>query len=231
MPLQQRLSDIQQVIEGRSPAPTIVATSKYATDAQVLEAYDAGLRHFGESRLQAALDRMVRLPKHVRESTHWHFIGHVQRNKAAKTVSHFSLIHTVDSLRLAQKLSEANLAAGQCQRVLLQVNIAKNPGQHGFSEAAVTEAFPTLVRLQGLCIEGLMAMGPVASVGSDGVAAAEAVRGVFQSLARLREAFQSRFHHALPELSMGMSQDYAHAVDSGATMLRIGRLLFHQSSD
>ncbi len=149
----------------------------------------------------------------------WHFMGHLQRKKVAKTVGRFALIHSVDSVALAEKLSDANQAAGLVQPVLLQVNQANEAQKHGFTPTALAENFAVMAALPGIQVQGVMAMAPY---GVDDAQLAQ----VFGGVKTLRDRLEDTHQQALPTLSMGMTNDYHVALQHGATFIRIGRALF-----
>jgi len=191
------------------------AISKGVSDAAVLEALAAGVHDFGENWLQEAEDRIQRLASQVNGRARWHFIGHVQRNKAAGVLSAFDIIHSVDSLRLAERLSER---AQHPARILLEVNASGEASKYGFAPSEVANAVTAITRLPNLDLAGLMTMAPQ-------VADIEDTRPVFRTLRQLAVA------NGLTELSMGMTEDFGVAVEEGATMVRIGRALFGHSGE
>lgn len=225
MSIQQRLSEIHAAIRqyATAPAVTLVAVSKYASVEQVREAYDAGVRDFGENKVQDALEKMAQLPPDYQRNMRWHFIGNLQSNKAKKTVGRFSLIHSIDSVRLAEAISRHNQEAGLCQSVLLQVNLSTDPTRHGFSPDEVRSVLPELLGYKGIEVRGLMGMAPPeASLSQD----VEHLKAVFCGLRDLRDCLARDMAIDLPELSMGMTHDFPHALACGATIIRIGNYLF-----
>ena len=186
------------------------AISKGVSDAAVLEALAAGLTDFGENWLQEAEDRIERLAPAIGGRATWHFIGHVQRNKAAGVLKLFDIIHSVDSLRLAERLSER---AEHPARILLEVNASGEASKYGFGPSDVSQAVASIRRLPNIDLSGLMTMAPQ-------VEDAEDTRPVFRILRELALA------NGLTELSMGMSEDFEVAVEEGATMVRLGRAIF-----
>lgn len=192
-------------IAGRDPASiVIIAVTKYATLEQMQEAYQLGIRHFGESRLQTALSKMPHFPPDVK----WHFIGPLQSNKAGKIATHFDYIHSVSSYEMAQLIAEKSKEV----QVFLQVNTSKEAGKQGFTEQELVEKFSQIADLK-LNLIGLMTMAPLTS---DEVV----IKKCFHQLKVLAEKL------SLPHLSMGMSQDFSTAIEEGATFLRIGSYLF-----
>jgi hypothetical protein len=225
MSIQQRLFEIQDKIRQYATAPsvTLVAVSKYASVDQVIEAYDAGVRDFGENKVQDALEKMVQLPPDYQENIRWHFIGNLQSNKAKKTVGRFTLIHSVDSLRLAEAISKHNQEAGLSQPGLLQVNLSEDDTRYGFLPDEVRVVLPELLGLPGIKVQGLMGMAPPeASLNQD----SERLKAVFCGLRDMRDCLVRDFEIDLPELSMGMTHDFTHALTCGATIIRIGNYLF-----
>jgi len=160
----------------------------------------------GESRIQEALPKLAVL------AAEWHYIGPLQRNKA-KFAVRFELVHSVDSLRLAETLARKACEAGKVQRVLLELNLGREPQKHGFLEEELAEVLPRVRELEGLRVEGLMTVAPYTEN-------SEEVRPIFARLSRLADAF------GLAERSMGMSGDFEVAVEEGATLVRVGRALF-----
>jgi PLP dependent protein len=198
----------------------LVAVSKYASTDQMIEAYEAGLRCFGESRVQDLIQKYSLLPLNIAQNIEWHFIGHLQQNKVKKAMGlNLSLIHSIDSVELAQKLSDLHHQQHSIQDILLQVNLTREPQKFGFLEEDLWTKFSQLMDLPGIRIQGLMTIGPH----TDDVSLSKAC---FQSLHDLRNKLEDKYHHALPELSMGMTQDYIHAIECGATIIRLGTLIF-----
>lgn len=195
---------------GRDPASvTLIAATKGVTPPRLLEALQAGLLNCGENIIQDAEERMRALGDAARGVT-WHFIGHLQSNKAAAALELFDIIHSVDSERLAQHLSRR---ATRPARILLEVNVAAETSKFGFSPVEVGSAVAAVSRLPNLQIEGLMTVAPAARDPED-------VRPVFRELRDLAEA------NGLQQLSMGMTDDFEVAIEEGATMVRIGRAIF-----
>ena len=220
--LPERLAEIRSEIARRLAAGgwshrvTIVAVTKGFGPQAVRAAVAAGLADVGENRVQEALEKMSRLPD---VGATWHLIGHLQRNKAKLVPGRFAVVHSVDSLDLSEELARRAAAAGGRLRVLVQVNLA---GEEQKSGCAPDEA-PALVRrvaaLESLALEGLMTMAPL----TDDVGIQ---RRTFRGLRQLRDALQEEENVWLPSLSMGMSADYATAVEEGATVIRLGTALF-----
>lgn len=221
---------------GRDPnTVTLVAVSKTKPVAQVIEAYAAGVRHFGENRVEEANAKIVAANAELNPPPVWHMIGHIQSRKARDVAAYhgqrlFGLVHSVDDVPLAVRLNRAAEAnGGPPLPWLAQVNVSGEASKSGFDghgwqhDKAVLDALVSQLResmaLPALELRGLMTMAPIA-------ADAEAVRPVFRSLAGLRSELEQRLGVALPELSMGMTDDFAVAVEEGATIVRIGRAIF-----
>ena len=201
---------------GRSAADVrLVAVTKGHPLERAREAAAAGLTDLGESRVQEALAKQAAWPD---ASVRWHLIGHLQRTKARQAVGRFVLVHSLDSVRLADALEAAAGAAGIVQDVLVEVNVAREPQKTG----VMPEAAPALVAhaagLPHLAVRGLMTIAPYG-------ASVEAQHAVFGGLRKLRDALATSTLD-LAVLSMGMSDDFEAAVEEGATMVRLGTVLF-----
>lgn len=199
--------------------PKIIAVTKYYDKDAILDAYSAGLRDFGESRVIDAVNKIESLPSSVKNDSKFHFIGHLQTNKVDKVVQHFDCIQSVDSLRLAKLISVSAEKYGKVQEILLQVNITEEEQKFGFSIQELKESFSELTKLSYLKISGLMCM---ATLGAD----EEELDSIFTRARELLFYLNEANGTQMRELSMGMSDDYKRAVVNGATMIRIGRLLF-----
>lgn len=196
---------------------TLVAVSKTKPIELVQMAYQQGITHFGENRVQEALAKI--------ETWHpagvsWHMIGHLQTNKSAKVVGAFALVHSVDSLHLAQALNRHAGTHELRQAILLQVNVAGEASKEGMTPEETPALAQQIANLPHLEIHGLMTIAPL-------VQNPEEVRPVFRGLRLLRDQLRD----ALPDvnwshLSMGMTDDYAVAIEEGATLVRVGRAIF-----
>ena len=201
---------------GRDPAGvTLVAVSKKQSLAAVAELAGCGQTIFGESYIQEAMAKIEAAPPELS----WHFIGHLQRNKAKLAVGRFSLIHTVDNLELARILQKKAEALGIIQPVCIQVNVAGELQKAGIDPDGLPELAETVALAPNLALEGLMVIPPVFD---DPVRA----RPAFARLRQLGEALRTRLALPLPVLSMGMSGDLEAAVMEGATHVRVGTDLF-----
>jgi len=208
--LAERLAQVRQRV---GQDVTIIAVTKtYGPDA-VEAAWRSGLRDVGENRVQEAVAKMAATQVPVR----WHLIGHVQRNKV-KEVDGFALVHSVDSARLADALGDFGVARARAVDVLLQVNTSGELSKYGWAPEDLRAEAERLVERPGVRVRGIMTMAPLeASV--DVLRAT--FRGAREALAVVREA-----GHPATELSMGMSNDFEIAVEEGATMVRLGTILF-----
>lgn len=199
--------------------PNIIAVTKYFDESAVISAYDAGIRDFAESRAVEAVKKIESLSDEVRKNSTFHFIGHLQTNKVKLVVGHFDYIHSVDSLKLAETISQEAEKIGKIQNILIQVNNACEEQKFGFSKDEVFDVFEDISKLPSIKLSGLMNMAPLGASESE-------LDGLFEEIYQMRGELQKRFGFELKEISMGMSQDYKIAVRHGATMLRIGRKLF-----
>ncbi len=198
----------------------LVAVSKTHPPEAVLEALDAGLCLFGESRVQEARAKIPLLPSRAR----WHFIGHLQKNKLRQALAlGFELLHGIDSLELARDLDRIADEAGTHPRVLLEVNVAGESSKFGFAPEKLRAQMEELLALGRVQIDGLMTIAPFAIE-------PEHSRPFFAELRELRDQLQREFGVPLPQLSMGMSGDFAVAVEEGATLVRVGTAIFGKRS-
>ena len=201
---------------GRTPDDIqLVAVSKTHQAEKVRAAFDAGQEIFGESRVQEARAKIPLLPSAVR----WHFIGRLQKNKVRHALSYFELFHSVDSLALGETMSRIAEEEGLHPRVLLEVNVAGEGSKIGFAPDQVQAQFEQLNSLGRISIEGLMTIPPLAQE-------AEASRKYFIALRKVRDAAEQEFQIKLPQLSMGMTNDFSIAIEEGATLVRIGTAIF-----
>ena len=193
----------------------LVAITKTHPAEQVREAIEAGQNLFGESRVQEARAKIPQLPSNV----HWHFVGHLQKNKIRHALPLFELIHSVDSLGLAQDMNRIAQEEAMHPRVLLEVNVAGEGSKFGFQPDKLCQQMEELLSLPRLSISGLMAIPPLAEE-------AEPSRKYFVQLRELRDRLQTEFRVDLSQLSMGMTQDYPIAIEEGATLVRVGTAIF-----
>ena len=201
---------------GRSPDDIeLVAISKTHEAEKVRAVFDAGQQLFGESRVQEARAKIPLLPSALR----WHFVGRLQKNKIRHALPLFELFHSVDSLALAREMNRIAEEEGLRPRVLLEVNVAGEGSKIGFAPDSLGSEMDALLDLPRLTIEGLMTIPPFAEE-------AEASRRYFVALRAVRDQFAGQFQIGLPQLSMGMSGDFAIAIEEGATLVRVGTAIF-----
>jgi len=214
---------------------TLVAVCKTQPVTALLDAVAAGIRHFGENRVEEANPKLLEVAASVPDGLTWHMIGHIQSRKAKDVVSYqgvrrFSLVHGVDDLEIATRLSRLVIERGDAPLpILAQVNVSGEATKSGFEAAGweehatiaqhITAQIKTLAALPGVSVRGLMTIAPISSQMEDS-------RPVFRSLKLLRDHLQDALGVALPDLSMGMTDDYPIAIEEGATLVRVGRAIF-----
>jgi pyridoxal phosphate enzyme (YggS family) len=217
---------------GRDPATiTLVAVSKTFGAADVQAAIAAGQQHFGENRVQEAEGKIIELTGanfelrssnfEVDSRIEWHLVGHLQTNKAKKAAALFDWIHSVDSADLLRKLDAAAAERGRRLRVLIQADLAQEASKFGADESRIGDLARQALECRALQLSGLMIIPPIPERAEDS-------RPWFRRLRELRDALVMSGIPAasLAELSMGMSQDFAVAIEEGATMVRIGTAIF-----
>lgn len=197
----------------------LVAVSKTFPADAIREAYDAGQRVFGESRLQEAMPKIETLPTTIE----WHFIGRVQRNKLRKILSSFKVIHGIDSFELADAAERIAGELGIHPKVFLQVNLAGEQSKGGFEPSELARRVGHLLGYHHLDIQGLMAIPPPAKTEAE-------ARQWFSKLRMLRDAIEAGHRIKLPNLSMGMSDDFEAAILEGSSHVRIGSAIFGNRS-
>jgi PLP dependent protein len=199
---------------GRDPQTIrVVAVTKTVPLERIREAIALGLRSFGENRVQEALPKIEAL---ANEACEWHLIGHLQRNKVKDVPGRFAVVQSVDSVRLVEALGPR---VGTPLDVLIEVNIGEEPQKTGAPPADVPLVAEAIRRHPTLHLRGLMTIAPLRPD-------PESVRPFFRQLRVLRDQLQDRLGRPLPDLSMGMTDDYPAAIAEGATMLRLGRAIF-----
>lgn len=206
------------VVKDCSPAK-LLAVSKLQPDEKIRLLYSEGQRSFGENYVQEALEKQKNLSD--LSDIQWHLIGHLQKNKAKLVAGQFALIHSVDSLELAQVLSRQCVQKNLTQNILLQINVANEDSKGGFTLSEIKGHWPELQALPSLSIQGLMIMPPLTETG-------EQVRPYFKQLCQLRDELKKSAlpSHPMTELSMGTSHDFKVAVEEGSTIVRLGTILF-----
>ncbi|MCX7682114.1 MAG: YggS family pyridoxal phosphate-dependent enzyme [Anaerolineae bacterium] len=238
--VRQRIGEAA-VRAGRDPDDVLlVAVTKTQPIVAILDAYQAGLRHFGENRVEEGQEKIPAVHSalrsgdgHLQGDRHliiWHMIGHIQSRKAQPAVAYFDYVHSVDRVKIAHRLSHFAHQLGRTLPVLLECNISGESTKFGFDlmgweqdearRSAFLAAVEEILALPGLDVQGLMTMAPL-------VDDAEETRPIFASLRALLELLREHFPaHTWRHLSMGMTDDFEVAVEEGATMVRIGRAIF-----
>jgi PLP dependent protein len=217
--LAARLSEVRERIEaaatrgGHGQAVRVVAVTKGHGPEAVTAAWHAGLEDIGENRVQEALQKMANVTAQVR----WHLIGHLQRNKV-KWLQHFQLVHSVDSARLADAVDAYGVSRGSPVDALVQVNVVGEETKGGYSPSEMQREAERLARLRGIRVRGVMTMAPID-------ADERTLRAVFARARGVRGLLAAAGHEAT-ELSMGMSNDFEIGVEEGATLVRLGTVLF-----
>lgn len=198
----------------------LVAVSKTKPEELILQAYDAGHKIFGENKVQDLVHKYQNLPKDIE----WHMIGHLQRNKVKHIVPFVSLIHGVDSLRLLKEINKEAIKNNRVQSCLLQVHIAKEETKFGFFKEELINMLKSdeYLSLENVCVTGLMGM---ATYTNDKAQIRSEFRELHDLFIYLKQDFFKNSSTFI-ELSMGMSDDYAIAVEEGSTMIRVGSLIF-----
>ncbi len=196
--------------------PRIIAVTKYYGTEKMIEAYNAGLRDFAESKAVEATEKINKIDDTIKSQSIYHFIGHLQTNKVKYVVGNFEYIHSVDSLKLAKCIDlEAN-KSGIKQKILIQVNNALEPQKFGVAPCELENLISEIYQLKSLELVGLMNIAPLIDDEAQ-------LHKLFKNMRELKEKFN------LSELSMGMSHDYKIALEEGATMIRLGRILFENN--
>jgi pyridoxal phosphate enzyme (YggS family) len=211
-------STIHRLHQSLPPTVTLIAVTKFLSGDMVRLAYAAGVRNFGESRVQEAIAKQAELTD-LPDIT-WHLIGHLQSNKVRKAVEHFHWIHSVDSFKLAEKLDQAAADLHKTPQCCLQVKIVPDPPKYGIELADVADLLPQLDQLSHLQFRGIMAIPPQG-------ASPETIEQVFSGAKHLAQTInQSPSRLNLDHLSLGMSGDYQQAIAAGSSMIRLGTGLF-----
>lgn len=199
--------------------PKIIAVTKYFDESIFEEYYAAGLRDFGENRVQDAILKMSKINEEIKNNSRFHLIGHLQTNKVKDAVGNFYIIHSVDSLKLAKAISAEAAKKGIVQKILLQVNNAHEEQKFGFSPDELYKCMEELLTLNSISILGLMNIAPLSQDENY-------LRNLFKDIRIFKDKLELDFKVNFSELSMGMSNDYQIAVSEGSTIIRLGRILF-----
>ena len=208
---------------------TLVAVSKQQPLPAILEAVDAGVKHLAENRVEESIDKIPQASEQTGGDITWHMVGHVQSRKAKQVVQSFDVVQSVDSLKLARRLSRFAGESNRTLRALLEINVSGEASKYGLAgynwyrdnsvKDALWRAVDEIASLPNLDITGLMTMAPYA-------AEEKIIRRVFADLSALRAELADDIQVPLPDLSMGMTDDYPIAIEEGATMIRVGRAIF-----
>lgn len=215
--IKQNLLQIQEEIAPFKP--NIIAVTKYFDENAIIAAYNAGIRDFAESRAVEAIAKINNLPEEIKQNSRFHFIGHLQTNKVKKVVNHFDFIHSVDSYKIAEAISQEASKINKTQNILLELNNAGEEQKFGFSKSELMKSFPEIIKLPNIKVLGLMNMAPLN-------AGEKEIETLFTDVKETQETLNKMFNCNMLEISMGMSQDYKIAARCGSTMLRVGRKLF-----
>ncbi len=218
-------NQIQNVRNSIPNSVRLIAVTKTVSSEVIREAYNLGIRDFGENRLQEAVKKQVELQD--LSDICWHFLGHLQTNKAKKVIQCFQWIHSVDSLKIAQSLNhfaEEALTQGiinTLPQVCLQVKILPDPNKYGWEIEQLWQDLPLIDQLESLQVRGLMSILPLGLSPEQPLLA-------FQQVNQLAQEIKAKnwSNIKMDQLSMGMSGDYPQAIKAGATMIRLGRILF-----
>jgi PLP dependent protein len=212
----QRITDRAQAC-GRDPDSVhLVTAAKSQPVGLVRKAIEAGVDIVGENYIQEAQEKYAILSDAL---IHWHFIGHLQSNKAKYAVRMFELIHSVDSMKLAAEIDKQARKAGKIQNILVQVNISKETSKSGIMQEQTLELIRSISSYSNVRVKGLMTMPPYFD-------APERARPYFAALRRLRDQMEQDLGVPLEDLSMGMTGDFEVAIEEGATLVRIGTAVF-----
>jgi PLP dependent protein len=217
--VRQSIAEVAHTCTGSYDAIRLIAVSKGHQPSAIAAAIAAGQKDFGENTSQEALKK---IPHFQNQGLEWHFIGHLQTNKAKFIPGNFSWLHSLDNLDLARKLSRRAQELSANINILIEVNVTRDPKKHGIAPDALADFIEQLLKesLPALSLCGLMTIGPHAAPEKE-------IRGCFARLRELRDACRTRYAlTGFTELSMGMSGDYVEAIKEGATMLRVGTAIF-----
>ena len=217
MEVRRRIDDACRRV-GRNPDEVIlIAVSKTRPVGELLEAYQSGILHFGENKVQELVEKIPQMPSDI----HWHMIGHLQRNKAKYVVGKTNFIHSVDSLRLAEEISKEAVRQSATVQILIEVNVAQEDSKFGISAEETAEIAEKIAKLPGVWLKGLMTIAPYTENAEDN-------RLYFRKLKQLSVDIKNKNidNVSMDVLSMGMTGDYEVAVEEGSTCVRVGTGIF-----
>ncbi|MBR3245564.1 MAG: YggS family pyridoxal phosphate-dependent enzyme [Lachnospiraceae bacterium] len=215
--VKQRIAAACRKCGRREEEITLIAVSKTKPVSEIMEVYDAGQRVFGENRVQEMCEKIPAMPEDIQ----WHLIGHLQQNKVKYLMPRTAMIHSVDSVRLAQTISKEAVKHGIVMPVLAEVNAAEEESKFGVTLQELEGFLKEISTLPGICVKGLMTVAPF-------VDDPEENRPVFRALRQISVDINNKNINNiyLSELSMGMTNDFEVAIEEGATMIRIGTAIF-----
>ncbi len=223
MEIKDSIKEIMEDIKKYSPYPEnvkIVAATKYTDENGIRAVVSEGITDIGENRVQAMVEKIEKMSKDELKNIKWNFIGHLQKNKVKYIIDSVSLIHSVDSLQLAEEIDKRAKKTERVVDILLEVNISNEESKSGYSVEELYKEAEEFNKYSNLNVIGLMTMAPLTED-------EEIVRGVFKRLRELKDELNENvFYGKLTELSMGMTNDYKVALEEGATMIRIGSKIF-----
>jgi pyridoxal phosphate enzyme (YggS family) len=215
------VAELQVEIKKFSPHPEkvkLLAVSKRQSNEKITELIRQQQLAFGENYVQEALEKIEQLPKNLE----WHLIGHLQSKKVNSIIGKFAYIHSVDSLKLAELIGHKSKTEGITQKIFIEINLADEESKTGFNKQDLLNQWSQLVSIDALQIVGLMALPPASDIES-------VTRQHFKNLYQLQQELRKKtdtIRHPLDSLSMGTSQDYPIALQEGATVIRVGTILF-----
>ena len=215
--VQNKVNDACERAGRKTDEVTLIAVSKTKPVPMLLEAYNAGAREFGENKVQEIMDKYDKLPQDI----NWHLIGHLQRNKVKYIIDKVKMIHSVDSMRLAEEISKEAVKKSVHVDILLEVNVAGEESKFGFSCEEAAKEVENIAALPGITVQGLMTIAPFVENPEDN-------REVFRKLKKLSVDIASKNidNVFMRDLSMGMTGDYEVAIEEGATLVRVGTGIF-----
>lgn len=208
--------NIEKIRKAVGSRARLVLISKTVDEDRIREAYEAGIRDFGENKVQELLQKKPNLPADIQ----WHFVGHLQTNKVKEVISNAVLIHSVDSIYLAKEIEKVSAKLNRITDILIQVNTSGEASKFGLKPEELEDAVGEMTRFSHLRINGLMTIGPNSKD-------EKKIRASFKLLRDLQKKMKTYYPDLnWSELSMGMSDDYPAAIEEGSTIIRLGRAVF-----
>jgi PLP dependent protein len=208
--------EISNIMEGLNEDITLIAVSKYKSVSEIKEAYDCGIRNFGENKVQELLEKIDVLPQDIR----WHLIGHLQRNKVKYIAGKVGMIHSLDSIRLLEEIERQYTLKELTAKVLIQINIGKEPSKTGILPSDLEDLLKACEKCSHVQVEGLMSIIPIGDE--------ESCRRYFRQMKTIWDNISRQQYKniEMKYLSMGMTDDYKIAISEGSNMIRIGTGIF-----